>query len=118
MAKTEFSKGDAVVGKKWSGATVYGILEYSYDDGSHCVLEASSGKRFNVKVNELQLATEEEEKDIKRLFKEGKLKLHEKPETVSFAKGVTTAKTIKKEKEITDEDFDILTEGAEEDELD
>ena len=118
MAKTEFSKGACVRAKKWSGEEFFGVLEYTYDDGSHCVLEVSTAKRFNVKKDDLTLANEEEEKDIKKVMKENKLTLGKKPDAVSYMKGLigTPAATPKPKAENT-EDFDILTEAVEEEEL-
>ena len=67
MAKTNISKGDCVKGKKWSGAEIIGVYEYAYDDGSHCVLDVTNGKRFNIKPKDLELASEDEAKDIKKM---------------------------------------------------
>lgn len=113
MAKTEFSKGTCVRAKKWSGEEFFGVFEYTYEDGSHCVLDVSTTKRFNVKKDDLTLANEEEEKDIKKLMKEKKLKVGEKPDKMSYMKGLTTPST----KTETNKDFDILTEGVDEEEL-
>ena len=111
MAKTNFSKGDCVKGKKWSGAEIKGIYEYAYDDGSHCVLEVSSGKRFNVKEKELQMADEEEAKEIKKLQKEKHLKLHDKADSMSVVKDLV------KDEEETKEELDIALAGDETEEL-
>lgn len=111
MAKTIFSKGDCVKGKKWSGAEIKGIYEYAYDDGSHCVLEVSSGKRFNVKEKELQMADEEEAKEIKKLQKENHLKLHDKADSMQVVKDLV------KDEEETKEELDIALAGDETEEL-
>ena len=111
MAKINFSKGDCVKGKKWSGAEIKGIYEYSYDDGSHCVLEVSSGKRFNVKEKQLQMASEEESKEIKKLQKEKHLKLHDKADAVSTGKNLS-----QKKEEKNSEELDIALAGDEEEE--
>ena len=63
MAKTVFSKGDSVNAKKWSGTSFLGIYEHMYDDGSHCVVDATTGKRFNVHPDDVKMATEEEAKE-------------------------------------------------------
>ena len=102
MAKIVFSNGDCVKGKKWGGDEILGVYEYNYDDGSHCVLEASSGKRFNIKPKDLHMANEEEEKDIKRLLKENHLK--------PYAKGETPKPT---KKETEDEELSIALAGDE-----
>lgn len=111
MAKINFSKGDCVKGKKWSGAEIKGIYEYAYDDGSHCVLEVSSGKRFNVKEKELQMADEEEAKELKKLQKEKHLKLHDKADAVSTSKNLSP-----KKEENKSEELDIALAGDEEEE--
>lgn len=77
MAKQNFSKGDYVNAKKWSGASFLGMYEHCYNDGSHCVIEASTGKRFNVLAGKLKAANEEEVKEIKRLVKENDIKPRE-----------------------------------------
>ena len=115
MAKTEFSKGACVKAKKWSGDEFFGVLEYTYDDGSHCVLEVATSKRFNVKKNDIELADEEAEKDIKKLMKEKKLTLGKKPDAVSYVKGLVDNKPTPKVED--SQDFDILTEAVEEEEL-
>lgn len=95
MAKTVFSKGDSVNAKKWSGASFLGIYELAYDDGSHCVLDVTSGKSFNVHPNDIKMATEDEAKEIKKLAKENNVKPRDKG-----AKTYVTGKpTIPKEKE-------------------
>lgn len=113
MAKKEFSKGACVKAKKWSGDEFFGVLEYTYDDGSHCVLEVATAKKFNVKPNDIELTDEEAEKDIKKMIKDNKLKLGKKPDKVTVMKGLVTpsASTPKME---DNKDFDILTEGVEE----
>lgn len=115
MTKTVISKGACVRAKKWSGDEFFGVLEYTYDDGSHCVLEVATAKRFNVKKDDLTIANEEEEKDIKKIMKEKKLKLGKKPDTVSFVKGLVDNKPTPKVED--SQDFDILTEGVDEEEL-
>ena len=110
MAKINFSKGDCVKGKKWSGAEFLGMYEYTYDDGSHCVLEVSTGKRFNVKEKELQLANEDETKEIKKLQKENKLTLHKKPDAVSNAKNLSEVEEKKTE------ELNVALAGEEEEE--
>ena len=111
MAKTNFSKGDCVKGKKWSGAEIKGVYEYAYDDGSHCVLEVSSGKRFNIKEKDLELASEDEAKEIKKLQKEKHLKLHDKADSMSVVKDLV------KDEEETKEELDIALAGDETEEL-
>lgn len=111
MAKTVFSKGDCVVGKKWSGAEIVGVYEYSYDDGSHCVLEVSTNKRFCIKPKDLQLLNDEEAKEVKKLMKEKKLKLHEKADVVSSTKNLSTVEEKKKE------ELDVALAGDETEEL-
>lgn len=101
MAKINFISGDCVSGKKWNGDPILGVYEYSYDDGSHCVLEASSGKRFNIYAKDLKKATEEEEMDIKKLMKEN----HIKP----YIKNGDVTKTTKKKEE--DEELSIALAG-------
>ena len=117
MAKSLFSRGACVRAKKWSGQEFFGVLEYTYDDGSHCVLEVATAKKFNVKKDDLTLANEEEEKDIKKLMKENKLKLGNKPDSVTVMKGLIGAQPTPKPKVEDTQDFDILTEGVDEEEL-
>ncbi len=111
MAKTNFSKGDCVKGKKWSGAEIKGVYEYTYDDGSHCVLEVANGKRFNIKQKDLELASEDEAKEIKKLQKEKHLKLHDKADSMSVVKDLV------KDEEETKEELDIALAGDETEEL-
>ena len=108
MAKINFSKGDCVKGKKWSGAEIKGIYEYTYDDGSHCVLEVKNGKRFNIKEKDLELASEDEAKEIKKLQKENHLKLHDKADSMQVVKNLV------KDEEETKEELDIALAGEEE----
>jgi hypothetical protein len=117
MAKSLFSRGACVRAKKWSGQEFFGVLEYTYDDGSHCVLEVATAKKFNVKKDDLTLANEEEEKDIKKLMKENKLKLGNKPDLVMVVKDLIGAQPTPKPKVEDTQDFDILTEGVDEEEL-
>ena len=114
MAKSLFSKGACVKAKKWSGQEFFGVLEYTYDDGSHCVLEVATSKRFNVKANDIELADEEAEKDIKKLMKENKLTLSKKPDAVSYVKDLVDKNPTKKK---VDEDFDLLTEGVDDEDI-
>jgi hypothetical protein len=111
MAKTNFSKGDCVKGKKWSGAEIKGVYEYTYDDGSHCVLDVTNGKRFNIKPKDLELASEDEAKEIKKLQKEKHLKLHDKADSMSVVKDLV------KDEEETKEELDIALAGDETEEL-
>ena len=111
MAKINFSKGDCVKGKKWSGAEIKGVYEYTYDDGSHCVLEVENGKRFNIKPKDLELASEDEAKEIKKLQKEKHLKLHDKADSMSVVKDLV------KDEEETKEELDIALAGDETEEL-
>jgi len=111
MAKTEFSKGDCVKGKKWSGSEIIGVYEYTYDDGSHCVLEVANGKRFNIKPKDLELASEDEAKEIKKLQKENHLKLHDKADSMQVVKDLV------KDEEETKEELDIALAGDETEEL-
>lgn len=118
MAKTVISKGACVKAKKWSGDEFFGVLEYTYDDGSHCVLEVATAKKFNVKPNDIELADEEAEKDIKKMMKDNKLKLGKKPDKVTVMKGLVNNNTPAKKAEDA-QVFDILTEAVvdEEEEL-
>lgn len=78
MAKHNFVKGDCVRAKKWSGESFLGMYEHTYDDGSHCVVDPSTGKRFNVLKPQLKMATDEEAKEIKRLVKENNIEVRDK----------------------------------------
>ena len=69
-----FKNGDYVKCKKWSGATFLGIYEQTYDDGSHCVVDVTNGKRFNVHPNDIEMACEEESTEIKKLSKTNNVK--------------------------------------------
>ena len=80
MAKLTLVKGDHIVAKKWSGEEFIGIFEYGYQDGSHCVVEVSTNKRFNVKAKDVvRYTNEDEEKEIKKIIKERKIILKEPP---------------------------------------
>ena len=78
MAKQIYVKGDCVRAKKWSGESFLGMYEHTYDDGSHCVVDPSTGKRFNVLKSQLKMATDEEAKEIKRLAKENDIEIRDK----------------------------------------
>ena len=74
--KTVFNRGDYVKCKKWDGVEILAILEYTYPlDSSHCVVDVKTTKRFNIRPNDIKLATEEEAKEIKRLSKENNITL-------------------------------------------
>jgi hypothetical protein len=83
MAKVNLVKGDHIVAKKWSGEEFLGVYEYSYQDGSHCVIEVATNKRFNVKHKDFRMANEDEEKEIKKLVKENKTKIRENVEVAT-----------------------------------
>ena len=72
MAKYNLTKGDHVVAKKWSGEEILGLFEYTYSDGSHCIFDVKTNKRFNTKRKDVREVTEEEEKEIKKILKEKK----------------------------------------------
>ena len=55
-----------------------GILEYTYDDGSHCVVDVTNSKRFNVLKGDLKHASEEETKEIKNLAKQNNIRAYKK----------------------------------------
>ena len=107
MAKTEFKQGDAILGKKWSGDPIIGIYEYTNPDGSHTVLDVESGRRFNIKIGDLKLASDTEADMIKKAFEMKGFKLAEKPEKISFG----SRKTKKQE------EFDILLAGDDEEDI-
>lgn len=69
MGKLILSKGNAVIAKKWSGEEFIGLFEHTYKDGTHCVLDVKTNKRFNIKAKDIKLATEDEAKEAKRLAK-------------------------------------------------
>jgi hypothetical protein len=73
--KINFIKGDCVSAKKWSGEEFLGIFEYTYDDGSYCVMDASNNRHFNVLKGCIKHATEEQEKTIRVLVKERNVKI-------------------------------------------
>lgn len=83
MGKVILVKGDHVVAKKWSGEEFLGVYEYRYLDGSHCIFEVKSNRRFNAKPNDVRYPTDEEEKEIKRIIKDKKIKLKEPSPTVN-----------------------------------
>lgn len=93
MAKQVFLNGDYVKAKKWSGESFLGILEYTYDDGSHCVVDVTSSKRFNVLKGDLKHASEEETKEIKNLAKQNNIRAYKKDNSTK------KKETDKKEKE-------------------
>jgi hypothetical protein len=81
MAKIVFNHGDYVKARKWSGHTFLGIYEHTYDDGSHCVLDAESGKRFNSHPHDVKMASDEEIEQIKTLIKNNKnIEVNKKPQ--------------------------------------
>jgi hypothetical protein len=112
MAKTVFSKGDAVNAKKWSGTSFLGIYEQTYDDGSHCVVEVTSGKRFNVHLEDVKMASEEDAKEIKKLSKENNVKPRE-DDSKTYVTGKTTPKEVEEPK--VDEELEAALEAVEED---
>lgn len=112
MAKTVFSKGDSVNAKKWSGASFLGIYEVTYDDGSHCVIDVTSGKSFNVHSEDIKMATEEETKEIKKLSKENNIKPRDKGAKTYVTSKSTTPK--EKEEPKVDEELEAAMEAIEE----
>ena len=106
MAKTVFSKGDSVNAKKWSGTSFLGIYEHTYNDGSHSVVDVSSGKRFNIHKDDIKMASEEEAKEIKKLSKQNNVKpMDNVPDTYTVGKppkdtSAPIAATIKVDKEL------------------
>lgn len=106
MAKSNFVKGDNVSCKKWSGAPFLGIYEHTYNDGSHSVIDVSSGKRFNVHKDDVKMASEEEAKEIKKLSKQNNVKpMDNVPDTYTAEKppkdtSAPTAATIKVNEEL------------------
>lgn len=113
MAKTVFSKGDSVNAKKWSGTSFLGIYEHMYDDGSHCVVDATTGKRFNVHPDDVKMASEEEAKEIKKLSKENNVKPRE-DDTKTYVTGKATPKATEEPK--VDEELEAALEAIEEEE--
>lgn len=73
MANTILVKGDYVVAKKWNGEEIIGILDYTYTDGEHCVIDAKTKQRFCSHKNDVRLANEFEQNEIKKLTKEQKI---------------------------------------------
>lgn len=112
MVKTNFTKGDSVNCKKWSGASFLGIYEHMYDDGSHCVLDVVSGKRFNVHPTDVKEASEEEAKEIKKLSKENNVKPRE-DDSKTYVTGKATPKATEEPK--VDEELEAAMEAVEED---
>ena len=92
-------KGNFVSAKKWSGEHFLGVYEYTYDDGSHCVLEVSTYKCFNVRKGCIKHATEEQEKEIKALLKERKI--------------ASAEKKAESKKETSDEEFESVLAATE-----
>lgn len=111
MAKTVFSKGDSVNAKKWSGTSFLGIYEHMYDDGSHCVVDVTTGKRFNVHPDDVKMASEEEAKEIKKLSKENNVKLREDG-TKTYVTSKATPKPTEEPK--VDEELEAAMEAIEE----
>lgn len=105
MAKSNFTKGDYVSCKKWSGAPFLGIYEHTYNDASHSVVDVSSGKRFNIHEDDIKMASEEEAKEIKKLSKQNNVKpMDNVPDTYTVGKPpkvitTPTATTIKVDEE-------------------
>ena len=66
-------KGDYVIAKTWSGIEKMGILDYTYTDGEHCVIEASTNRRFCSHKNDVRKARQDEAEKIKLLLKESKV---------------------------------------------
>lgn len=112
MAKTVFSKGDSVNAKKWSGTSFLGIYEHMYVDGSHRVIDVVSGKSFNVHPTDVKEATEEEDKEIKRIAKENNVKPREDgAKTYVTGKPITPKST---EEPKVDEELEAAMEAIDE----
>jgi hypothetical protein len=87
MAREIYVKGNHVVAKKWYAHDEFlGIYEYGYQDGSHCVREIKTNKRFNVKPKDIRNPTNEEEEEIKKLLKKRKVLLKEMKKEVTEEK--------------------------------
>ena len=85
MIKKVLLKGDYVSAKTWNGNEIIGILEYTYTDGEHCVIDAVTGKKFCCHREDVKLASELEQARIKRIqtekkFLVGRTYLPTKPE--------------------------------------
>ena len=72
MIKKVLLKGDYVSAKTWNGNEIIGILEYTYTDGEHCVIDAVTGKKFCCHREDVKLASELEQARIKRIQTEKK----------------------------------------------
>ena len=70
MSKLKYNNNCYVAAKKWDGTQFLGLYEYTYTDGSFCVLDVKNGKRFNVKPKDMKFANEEETNQIKNIIKE------------------------------------------------
>ena len=114
MSKTNFTKGDSVNCKKWSGASFLGIYELTYDDGSHCVLDVTSGKSFNVHPEDIKMATEDEAKEIKKLSKENNIKPRDNG-AKTYVTGKPTAPKATEEPKV-DEELEAAMEAIDEEE--
>ncbi len=112
MANTNFTKGDSVNAKKWNGTSFLGIYENMYDDGSHCVLDVTSGKSFNVHPTDVKMATEEETKEIKKLSKENNIKPRDNGANTYVTGKPTTPK--EKEEPKVDKELEAAMEAIEE----
>ena len=88
MAKETYVNGNHVVAKKWNASSeeFLGIYEYDYSDGSHCVMEIKTNRRYNIKPKDVRNPTNEEEEEIKNLLKERKAILKEMKKEITEKK--------------------------------
>lgn len=70
MSKKTFTNKEIVKCKKWDGEEFHGMYLYTYNDGTHCVLEAKTNKRFNVLEDDIEEVSEEKAKEVKKLIKD------------------------------------------------
>lgn len=112
MTNTTFKKGDCVNGKTWSGRSFLGLYEGTYNDGSHSVIDVTTGKRFNVHKGDVTTASDSEAEEIKRISKQNGIKLRE-DFSANYVSGKRNSTTPKPTKVSADEELEAAMEATE-----
>lgn len=78
MAKGNFTKSDCVIAKRLDGIKFKGLFEYKYNDGSFCVVDVNTNRKYLCRPKDVEMASEDEAKEIKRLAKANNTMLKER----------------------------------------
>ena len=83
MAKGNFTTGDCIIAKRLDGIVFKGLFEYEYNDGSFCIVDVNTNRKYLCKRNDVKMATEDEAKEIKHLAKVNHTTLKERNQHIT-----------------------------------